>query len=293
MNKKPKSSGQWEFISPEQAEKNLANQAKNRKVNESLVKKYVGLMNNGDWDERNPQPIIFNDDGKMCNGQHRMKAVIKSGKGFWFYIMRGVENEVALVIDDASSRSDADAMEIAMCLGDADDEKKFNPFIKVWKFMKFSAPINKAMYSRHELKRDLENQSVMEAIVFAKKDMPSEFHQSALLGGIAAAHFADEDTLRLEAFKDVFISGGDVCEDTSLACAYALKKHIETGKISTAKSKGLHTANNGNTYFQRAVWLYLGRFLRNESPPKQLRDELVNGTISPWNWGKIVEVAAS
>jgi hypothetical protein len=52
--------------------------AKQRKLSERLVDTYAQTMRNGKW-VLTHQGIAFDKNGNLCDGQHRMQAVVKSG----------------------------------------------------------------------------------------------------------------------------------------------------------------------------------------------------------------------
>lgn len=77
-----------EFITwtPDMAKKVLETQnTHNRSISPKLVFTYAYLMKCGDWDENNLDPITINKDGVLENGQHRLSAVVKSGKDVRFF----------------------------------------------------------------------------------------------------------------------------------------------------------------------------------------------------------------
>src|SRR4051812_40390469 len=82
--------GVWEKITPKIAEKYLNMNVGNRALRSGVVEKYASDMRSGNW-SRNPQPMIFYDDGTIADGQNRLWAVIESGEAIWFLVVRGVD----------------------------------------------------------------------------------------------------------------------------------------------------------------------------------------------------------
>lgn len=69
-----------EMISPQKAEMYLTKNIKNnRKVNAATVRRYATDMKDGRW-QLTSQGITFNEDGELTDGQHRLHAIIKSGR---------------------------------------------------------------------------------------------------------------------------------------------------------------------------------------------------------------------
>ena len=74
-------------ISPQVAEEILKMNTHNRKMNINTAKAYAHDMQNGNWEFGNPEPItIRRSDGVLLNGQHRLQAVILSGKTIPFFV---------------------------------------------------------------------------------------------------------------------------------------------------------------------------------------------------------------
>lgn len=79
-----------EVITPEMAADWLAKAAPNRPITRSHVRKLASAMERGAW-SMTAEPIIFNTDGRLIDGQHRLSACIESGTSFLATIVRGVE----------------------------------------------------------------------------------------------------------------------------------------------------------------------------------------------------------
>ena len=64
-----------------------------RKVNWNLVHKYARAMEQGLW-RSNGEPIIFDEDGLLKDGQHRLLAVLEYGVPVKMLVVRGVSRDV-------------------------------------------------------------------------------------------------------------------------------------------------------------------------------------------------------
>lgn len=85
-----------EDISPKKAREYLKKNTNNyRKLHRSVVKAYAEEMAAGRW-ETNGVPIIFSKDGVLKDGQHRLMAIIMSGKTIKMAVARGIENDVTI-----------------------------------------------------------------------------------------------------------------------------------------------------------------------------------------------------
>ena len=72
-------------VSPEMAGKMLAHNEGNRSISDNTVRAYAADMAAGRWDEYAFNPVIFDINGRLKDGQHRLAAVVKSGAvvGMW------------------------------------------------------------------------------------------------------------------------------------------------------------------------------------------------------------------
>lgn len=91
-------------VTPELASYWLKNQVVNRRINETYVSRLVEDMKDGRWVFPG-DPLKFNSDGKLIDGQHRLSAVIKSGLTISFVVLNGYVDESMLVLDLGKSRS--------------------------------------------------------------------------------------------------------------------------------------------------------------------------------------------
>ena len=68
-----------ETITPEKASGYLKKNKNNRAVSAPLVSRMAREMREGLWAE-NGETIVFNGDGRLLDGQHRLMAVVESGE---------------------------------------------------------------------------------------------------------------------------------------------------------------------------------------------------------------------
>ena len=80
-----------ETINPELAWKYLAMNTENpRKINRNIVCAYAEDMKAGRW-VLNGEPICFDENGVLTNGQHRLHAIIKAGTSISALVVRNIE----------------------------------------------------------------------------------------------------------------------------------------------------------------------------------------------------------
>jgi len=98
-------------VTPQLAAKWLATQAVNRPITKSHVESLKRDMINGKW-QFNGDPIRFNVNGELVDGQHRLQACIESECSFESIVVRGLPVEAMAVIDINKHRTFGDHLAI-------------------------------------------------------------------------------------------------------------------------------------------------------------------------------------
>lgn len=100
-----KQAGEWRLIGPEEARQLLAaNYEGNRRISRGRVQHYAEMMARGAWVDYSPAPIVIDEYGRLIDGQHRLAAVIESGRSFYFLVVRA-SAETYRVLDNNYKRS--------------------------------------------------------------------------------------------------------------------------------------------------------------------------------------------
>lgn len=107
-----------EVITPEIASEYLKLNTKNRPINDRLVASLASAMANGDW-QLNGEAIIFSDGNVLLDGQHRLRACIKSNLPFSTMVTRGIDISSFKTIDTGRGRTCGDILSIAGVLNGA------------------------------------------------------------------------------------------------------------------------------------------------------------------------------
>lgn len=97
------------MLTPAIAEEFMTHNLHNRPIRPNKVAAYARDIKAGSW-RRSPQPIMFDVNGKMIDGQHRCHAVIQTSIPVWTLVVRGVDTDVQEVIDTQGVRSAANAL---------------------------------------------------------------------------------------------------------------------------------------------------------------------------------------
>lgn len=119
-----------EVITPEIAsqylKKNInTGEYANRTIKQSNVAKIYNIMKNDEW-YVDVNPIIFDSNGNMIDGQHRLIAIIKLGKPIKMLVKRGVNPESFKGLDQSESRDAVDFADIER----KDESKKCIPVFR-------------------------------------------------------------------------------------------------------------------------------------------------------------------
>lgn len=96
-------------ICPEMALEMLDHNTDNRKLRPAQVTKLARDMQEGRW-IFNGEPIVFDTNGKLKQGQHRLFAIVESEMPFEFIVVRGVQPEAMSTYDIGARRTYADVL---------------------------------------------------------------------------------------------------------------------------------------------------------------------------------------
>lgn len=91
MSNRPKIASEVRSITPAMANRFMADSPINRPLIASAVDRIVKAMDDGDWVVADP--IIFDENGLLMDGHHRMAGLIKHGKPVRFLVISGVSRE--------------------------------------------------------------------------------------------------------------------------------------------------------------------------------------------------------
>ena len=99
------------YITPEIAKHYLSYNTQNRKESGSSISFLTQQMNKGLFIE-NGESIVFDKNMKLTDGQHRLMAIIKSGKSYHIPVVKGVNIKSMATYDTGKNRSAADVLSI-------------------------------------------------------------------------------------------------------------------------------------------------------------------------------------
>lgn len=99
------------YITPEIAEHYLSYNTQNRKESVKSINFLAQQMNKGLFIE-NGESIVFDKNMKLTDGQHRLMAIIKSGKSYYIPVVKGVNVKSMATYDTGKNRSASDVLSI-------------------------------------------------------------------------------------------------------------------------------------------------------------------------------------
>ena len=143
------------YITPEIAEHYLSYNTQNRKESVKSINFLTQQMNKGLFIE-NGESIVFDKNMKLTDGQHRLMAIINSGKSYHIPVVKGVNIKSMATYDTGKNRSAADVLSI----NGFKNANLLSTFIKlINKYEKNGSKASKPLsYSRDE---QLTNQQIL------------------------------------------------------------------------------------------------------------------------------------
>lgn len=100
------------LISPILAEVLLKTNIANRKITQTHVDFLADQMRRGTYIEDTGESLKFSRTNKLLDGQHRLLAIIKSGKSYRFRIDEDLDDKIFNVIDTGRTRTTGDILSI-------------------------------------------------------------------------------------------------------------------------------------------------------------------------------------
>lgn len=102
----------WEEVTPDLAKEYLTLNKENRPLSPTKVEEWAKEMKQGKWKETH-QGIAFDWDGNLLDGQHRLAAIVMSGRTIKLMITANLDPETYRVIDDGMARDSKDLLVVA------------------------------------------------------------------------------------------------------------------------------------------------------------------------------------
>lgn len=155
-----------ETIAPHLAKRMLGHNMVNRRLDENVVRRYARDMRNGDW-VLTGDPIVFDGEGNLIQGQHRLRACVSANTEFSTVVVRGVLGKAQLVMDSGKKRSFGDQLKL---LGEKNSGELATAINRCWRYDNCSPQRTDEMPSRTEAIAWLnENPGIRESLLLGKK----------------------------------------------------------------------------------------------------------------------------
>lgn len=100
------------IVGPDDAAWALDRNGNNRKMSRSVWNRYAAAMTAGKWLDMHPDPLLFNGDGQLMNGQHRLRAIWASGVHVVMLVRTMQHREMVMAIDSGYKRVAADQIRL-------------------------------------------------------------------------------------------------------------------------------------------------------------------------------------
>lgn len=260
----PKVTPQYEYISPAKAEQMLNKNTENRKLRPGHAETLAADMKAGTWTTCYA-PIVIYDTGIIADGQHRLWAIVDSGIGQWFLIVRGADKASGLNIDMGLGRTLVDNARISGV-----DTGLSTTLLSLCRAIEAGDRANIGRGKGQTNTQRLAHVSKhREAAQFAIHNggKGRGFNNAIINGAIARAWYVEPDKERLTAFGKVFSSGfGEGEEDSA---AIAMRNYFQSNQflVTTGWRDAFLKAQNAVYYFMRRRKLFVIKGLADERYP--------------------------
>lgn len=211
-------------ITPALARQMLAKNTGNRPINESHVDMLTKEMSMGRW-KVNGDTICLNGD-RLIDGQHRLKAIVKSGVTVQTLVVEGLDSDVFDTKDVGRRRSAADTLSVR---GEVETKKLAAALVVVDRYMT-GRMMSCARYTNTEIEGLLEKYPEVRQSIAACRETKKLVAQSVLV----ACHylFSRLDTEQADVFVRQLISGLGLEEGEPV---YVLRERLLQNSLAKAK----------------------------------------------------------
>lgn len=251
------------LITPAKAQEFINRNKGNRSLRPGVVEKYAADMLAGNWTQC-VAPIVFYEGGDVADGQHRLWAVIESGKSQKFYIVRDLPREAGLNIDTGLTRSLVDSAKIS----GADDH--LSPSLLAWSVaceLGVRSP-PRALSNAERLELVSKHRAAGDWVV-TNGPKGRLLRTGSICCAVMRAWYYEQDKAKLRRFCDVLTDG---MQDGMLeSAAVALRNYMHMrGAVATTSAMWRDTffkAQNAIKYFMSGRSLTVCKSVKDEAYP--------------------------
>lgn len=211
----------------------------NRAIVEARVADYVRTINEGQW-QLTPEGVMFDTDGNLIDGQHRLTAISRANKPVKMVVWRDVPFEAMEVLNTGAARTTADILTVTGGIGSVSGSAK-TAVARAGVIYRLNNPsfhqnrMTVAAYEwvKHRYEEDLD---------WAQKNYPlngggslnmttRRFRSPTVMAALIMAHKKHAEA------TEVFARKADrAVELTEKDPAYALRKYLDANPIYGGKS---------------------------------------------------------
>lgn len=197
-NKKLTLSWDVTTITPDISAEWLGKNVKNRKRSDKTTAQYARDMKAGRW-RLTGDPIRFDVNGNLIDGQHRLQACIDADVNFVSAVVYGLQPDDQDVLDSARSRTAADALQIHGHSG----SRNLAAMTRLLASLKDGAAVSAIKYSNAEIVRFVEDRPKMiTSVGMIWNGLPAGVHAAPL----SAVHYLAANVLRKRDDADAFVA---------------------------------------------------------------------------------------
>lgn len=221
------------FVTAEMARKWLRqNIENNRPINEGRVNDYARDMKAGRWKE-NGDTVKFAEGGVLIDGQHRLRASMQCGAGFWSLVAYGIKKEALLTIDRNQVRSTGQILH--MSEGVTDYNVIASTITWLWRFHDGIMLATRTPTTTEASEILAEHVGIKDSVAAARR--VTHRFKAGSTAVVAVCHylFTRQDATLAEAFFDALATGAHLREVDPV---YQLRTRIITANASTTKRIG-------------------------------------------------------
>jgi hypothetical protein len=208
---------EWVWVTPTLAKQWLDDDnRRNRGVDQAHVERLSYDMEHGAF-EVNGDTIRFSDRGVLIDGQHRLHAIIRSGKTIRMLVIGKLPSRAQYTIDRNRPRRDSDDLRIELGA-----DAKYLKDRAAWpRVINLVVRNRSGKLARHE--REEINRRHHEGIEWGAEQMPKSavFKQAPVMGALVFAYPANRE--KVTAFLDALKSGAEL---TRTSPVFALREFL-------------------------------------------------------------------
>lgn len=231
------------YVTPRMAREWLTeSKKKNRPIVQKQVERLVKDMKDGKWRD-DGSPIKFDRAGNILDGQHRLTACIEAGFSFYALVVRDLDEDTFLVMDQVKPRTASDNLFI---LGKGSPGVLSSAASWVLRYKKRKGQLAPRIERADVVRFCMETPHLEDCVTWATKKRGTSLVPLSLAAAMLFI-FSEIDEADADSFMNQVMTGANLAEKTP---ALVLREKIIAGK-GTA-----HRSFDRDTPFALAVYCW-------------------------------------